>query len=301
MPAVERALADSSDAELRASVAHLTGAGIGGTSGRLEAGGTPVFVKLVPLTAVELRPEHRYSTANLFGLPPQFHYGIGSPGFGAWRELAAHRLVDGWVRSGATEAFPLLYHWRVLDGFEAGLPPELADVERTVAYWDGSPAVRGRITALGRATARLALFLEWFPSTLEQEFGDPEEVERQLLAGVEFMNTRGLLHFDAHFGNVLTDGRRLAFTDFGMATHDGFELSPSEREFVAERAAYDRDCVGYRLVQHLEGRSGGRPRGIVGSAAAVLLRHAERARVTGEFYRRVQQESRTVRYPVSPR
>ena len=32
------------------------------------------------------------------------------------------------------------------------------------------------------------------------------------------MNTHGLVHFDAHFGNVLTDGRRLFVADFGLAT-----------------------------------------------------------------------------------
>ncbi|MFF2503082.1 hypothetical protein ACFVTY_06840 [Streptomyces sp. NPDC058067] len=45
------------------------------------------------------------------------------------------------------------------------------------------------------------------------------------------MNSRGLLHFDAHFQNILTDGRRLYFADFGLALSSRFDLSPSEAGF----------------------------------------------------------------------
>ncbi|MFF5205999.1 hypothetical protein [Streptosporangium sp. NPDC000396] len=41
-------------------------------------------------------------------------------------------------------------------------------------------------------------------------------LERELAAGISFMNANGLLHFDAHFGNILTDGSRLYFADFGQ-------------------------------------------------------------------------------------
>ncbi|WP_406418196.1 hypothetical protein [Streptomyces sp. NBC_01614] len=33
------------------------------------------------------------STANVLRLPAYFHHGIGSPGFGAWRELAVHTMT----------------------------------------------------------------------------------------------------------------------------------------------------------------------------------------------------------------
>lgn len=41
-----------------------------------------MFVKRVPLTDLERRPENVRSTANLFELPLFCHYGIGGPGFG---------------------------------------------------------------------------------------------------------------------------------------------------------------------------------------------------------------------------
>ncbi|HEX5596929.1 MAG TPA: hypothetical protein VFX61_13070 [Micromonosporaceae bacterium] len=96
--AVSTSLALQSDHELRVLVdaAAPMGSGIGGTSALLDIGGTPVFVKRVPLTDLERQPENVRSTANLFGLPTFCQYGIGGPGFGAWRELAVHTMTTNW-------------------------------------------------------------------------------------------------------------------------------------------------------------------------------------------------------------
>ena len=121
------------------------GSGIGGRSAEMQVEGVRVFVKRVPLTDVELRPKHARSTANLFGLPLFYQYGVGSAGFGAWRELAAHIMTTGWVLGDAYAGFPLLYHWRVLpDTPPTGFADEFGGVEGAVAHWDGSPAVRRR-------------------------------------------------------------------------------------------------------------------------------------------------------------
>jgi hypothetical protein len=37
----------------------------------------------VPLTDLEQLPQHFMSTANIFGLPLSYQYGVGSAGFGA--------------------------------------------------------------------------------------------------------------------------------------------------------------------------------------------------------------------------
>ena len=94
--AISTSLALCSDRALRELVdkAVPIGSGIGGKSALLEVAGTPVFVKRMPLTDLERRPEHVRSTANLFNLPVFCHYGIGTigaPGFGAWRELEIGR------------------------------------------------------------------------------------------------------------------------------------------------------------------------------------------------------------------
>src|SRR3984957_2188869 len=111
---VSSSLALLSDGKLGRLVddAGSTGSGIGGTSAVTDVAGVPVFVKRVPLTDTERQPSSVMSTANLFGLPVFCQYGVGSPGFGAWRELAANVMTTGWVLARRTEDFPLLYHWR---------------------------------------------------------------------------------------------------------------------------------------------------------------------------------------------
>jgi hypothetical protein len=253
--AVSAALSSYRDHELRELVdaAQPLGSGIGGTSALLNVGGTPVFVKRVPVTDLELRPENFRSTANLFELPDFCHYGvglIGTPGFAAWRELEAHVMTTNWVLAGDHEGFPLMYHWRVLPHPGQSLSEELADVDRAVAYWGGNDRLRGRIEAVRDAPASIALFLEHLPHNLHDWLGAQvgtggfesacAMVERELQAGTSFMNARGLLHFDAHFWNILTDGERLYFADYGLAMSSEFDLSPDERRFFAEHQAYDQ-------------------------------------------------------------
>jgi len=329
--AVSTSLALCSDRALRELVdtAVPIGSGIGGKSVLLEVAGTPVFVKRVPLTDPERLPEHVRSTANLFDLPVFCQYGtgtIGSPGFGAWRELAVHTMTTNWVLSAEHEGFPLMYHWRVLPD-SMPLPEELADVERAVAYWGGGSQVRRRIQALQQSSASVALFLEYIPQHLHQwlstqvEAGDHAAdracvmVDRELTAGISFMNSRGLLHFDAHFENILTDGRRLYFADYGLAMSSGFELSPDEAGFFGRHQTYDRCYTATYLVNWLvtalygyrgEGRyalvrayaDGKRPAGIPREAAAILARHAPIAAVMSDFNRKFQRHSRRTPYPL---
>lgn len=332
--AVSTALALHSDRALREllDTAVPIGSGIGGKSALLEVAGTPVFVKRVPLTDPERQPEHVRSTANLFELPLFCQYGVGTigwPGWGAWRELAVHTMTTNWVLAAEYEGFPLMYHWRVLPD-STPLPEELADVERTVAYWGGGPQVRRRIEALQQSSASVALFLEYIPQNLHQWLGAQVEagdeaanracamVERDLAAGTSFMNSRGLLHFDAHFENILTDGRRLYFTDYGLAVSSGFELSQDEADFFDRHQTYDRCCTATYLVNWLvtalcgyqkedrEGRfalvrayaEGERPAGIPEAAAAILTRHAPIAALMSDFNLKFQRRSRRTPYPL---
>ncbi len=109
------------------------------TSSLLNFNGTKVFVKKIPLTALERLPDNFQSTANLFNLPTYYQYGVGSAGFGAWRELASHVMTTDWVISGKCSHFPILYHWRVVpcDKPEAMNDEESERFERAVAYWEG--------------------------------------------------------------------------------------------------------------------------------------------------------------------
>jgi hypothetical protein len=310
--------------------APVIGSGIGGTSMLLQVQDTPVFVKRIPLTDVERRPENVMSTANLFGLPVACQYGVGSPSFGVWRELAAHAMTTSWVLSKHSEHFPLMYHWRVLDGPASALPlsDELADVERAVEYWHGSAAVRRRIEAIGQSSATVTLFLEYLPHALPEWLegqlaaGDDQAdaaiamVEQSLRSDVVSMNAAGLFHFDAHFGNILTDGQRLYFADFGLATSPRFELSAAESSFLSTNLSHDACHTITRLVDWLVTKltdvpdwlardefvrrcaAGYQPADLLPSATAVIARYAPIAVVVNEFYRRLHLEDRATPYPV---
>ncbi|WP_330177223.1 protein kinase family protein [Streptomyces sp. NBC_01498] len=318
--------------ELLASAAPL-GSGIGGTSALLDIDGTPVFVKRVALTDLERRPEHVRSTANLFELPDFLHHGVGAiggPGLGAWRELAVHVMTTNWVLTGEHEGFPLMHHWRVLPD-ALPLPGELADTERAAAYWGGGAPVRRRIEELQRSSASVALFLEHLPRTLHQWLGAQVEagddgavdracalVEKELESGISFMNARGLLHFDAHFENILTDGRRLYFADYGLALSSRFELSREERRFFDRHRVYDRCYAATYLVNWLvtalygcrpedrDGRlalvrayaEGKRPTGIPAKAAELITRYAPVAAVVSDFHRDFRESGRSTPYPL---
>lgn len=287
------------------------GAGIGGVTSRLEVDGVPVFVKRVPLTEPELRAGNRGSTANLFDLPSYYQYGVGSAGFGAWRELAAHELTTRWVLDGDHQSFPLLHHARVLP---AEPPPAdslfgaFGGLEGAVTYWNDSAAVRARLTALNESTSAVVLFLEYVPHTLGtwlsgQDPGAYPWVARQLADTTAFLRSRGLLHFDAHFHNVLTDGHRLYFADFGLALSESFELTEAEREFLDRHRDYDAAYTITHLIdQHLPPglatawATGKRPAETPPEWAVLLDRHAATAARMTEFFGRLRR-SKTARYP----
>lgn len=234
--AVARTLAQLDD-ETFAEAEHL-GSGIGGHTSRLVVQGTPVFLKRVALT--DLEAAHPHQTANLFDLPGFFQYGVGSAGFGVWRELAAHQRATEWVLTGQCAGFPLLHHWRIVPR-----KPEQQPIDETVEYWDGNAAVRRRLTALGEATSSVLLALEFVPETLSDRLSArPEEaLTEQYLATIAFMSSQGMVHFDAHPRNALADDRQVYLTDFGLATDLGFDLTPAETSFLTRHLDFDRQSA----------------------------------------------------------
>ncbi|MCF3132078.1 protein kinase family protein [Streptomyces olivochromogenes] len=321
-----------SDRRLEDAVAAAPslGSGIGGRSAEMEVEGMRVFVKRVPLTDIELQPEHVRSTANVFKLPLFYQYGVGSAGFGAWRELAAHIMTTGWVLKNEYAGFPLLYHWRVLrDSPPVGFIDEFGGLEGAVAHWEGSSAVRRRLEAIGRSSFSLVLFLEHVPQTLAEWLGDTRDaappepggespyrwVENALLRGTEFMSARGLVHFDAHFANLLTDGQRVYFADFGLALSRDFELSTDERDFLADHLVYDGTFALNHLLHHhlpddvrggtehgaflCEWVDGHRPADVPPDIVAIINRHAPHAIILDDFHDRLLRQSKRTPFPAA--
>jgi hypothetical protein len=333
---VSTALALLNDHQLGQLVdaAPAIGSGVGDTSALLDIADTSVFVKRIPLTDLERDPDNVMSTANLFGLPRCCHYSVvqvPAGGFGAWRELAANTMTTNWVLTKQSEAFPLMYHWRVLPG-AAPLADELTDIERVVAYWDGSTAVRRRLHALAQASASVVLFLVYIPQDLtawltSQLAVGPDAVaaacsmvQRNLQADTAFMNANGLLHFDAHFRNILTDGHRLYLADLGLATSPRFDLSTDERDFLNLNASHDagyamRELLNW-IVANIVGiaapntggpverydyirrcAAGARPAGAPEPVAELISRYAPVAAIMNDFYWNFFGETRATPYP----
>ena len=266
---VATALAVQSDAQLAGLLADgsAAGSGLGGSVVTLDVEGVPVLAKSIPLTEVELRPEHRGSTADPFGLPTFYQYPVGSHGFGAWRELAAHLMTTSWVLTGGFPGFPLTHHWRVLPDPPSGehdVAREFGGIEGAVARWDGSAAVGRRLEAIAGSRACIVVFQEYIPHRLGDWLAGPDAdfslAERQLTAGVAFMRAQGFVHFDAHFRNVLTDGVQIYFADFGLASCDRFDLSEAERLFLDRHRDFDLAYVAAGLAAYaVDGVRGDRP------------------------------------------
>lgn len=227
---------------------------IGGTSFVIKVEGTPVFVKKVALTDLEMLPKNKQSTRNIFNLPLFYQYGVGSTGFGAWRELAAHEMTTQWVLQGKTPNFPILYHSRVLKREEpiSTEPKAKKSIEEITQYWENDPNIRKRLEGIQNASHELVLFLEFVPYNLSKwmrkelpKAKNPahvvDRIYNQLTTANDFMRSQGFMHFDAHFQNILTNGDDIFFTDFGLAISEQFELSEKEKSFFKEHIkTYDQ-------------------------------------------------------------
>jgi Phosphotransferase enzyme family len=245
------------DSELRAlgkSVPPPRGAW--GTSGVARMGNERVFVKRIPITALELAREG--STKNHYRLPLHYAYGVGSLGFGVWREHAALQKTSSWVSSGLCPSFPLVHHWRILRklGRPRGLDAE--DQARYVRYWNGSKRVGQFHAARAAATSELIAVLECREQTLlDAVRRDPLRTEDLVGRSVEaarFLGRHGLVHFDLHHRNVMIDRRGAYLIDFGLVWDEGFELSARERAFGRAHRAYDEALLVALTAWHVLGK-----------------------------------------------
>jgi hypothetical protein len=214
--------------------------------------GTEAFAKRLPLTEAEVA--HPRSTRNRYRLPTYYSYGVGSAGFGAWRELAAHERVSG------LDPFPRLLEWRVQPRTPGDRPLPMT-LDEYVTYWNGNVAIEAYMRARAEAQDEV-----WIASEQCGLVGykwivaNQDEVDRFLVEVFEAVAVlRGLdiVHFDAHLGNVVVSDRaRLA--DFGLAMDATFELSAGERRFLDRHRHYDAGTVLGSLGQMLMGALGHR-------------------------------------------
>ncbi|MBW4463390.1 MAG: hypothetical protein KME47_24590 [Nodosilinea sp. WJT8-NPBG4] len=241
-----RALLSNSESKLR-----------WGLTDTITVGQCQVFVKRIPVTQLEY--DNLFSTKNLYDLPTYFNYGLGSAGIGVaglgvFRELITHIKTTHWVLERAITAFPLMYHYRILP--YSGLSTEVDKdcLKEFVAYWGNHENTGTYMLERANARHELVLFLEYLPQTLESWLQHHPQTLPKVLDDlheiIAFLSTKRIVHFDAHFRNILTDGKQLYLTDFGLVLDQSFALTEHERAFLEVHRLYDYGEV-FRNVGHM--------------------------------------------------
>jgi hypothetical protein len=251
-------IAQLDDTQLRSLVNNSesressTGWGINHT---IVIGQSQVFVKHLPVTNLEY--DNLFSTKNLYNVPTYCNYGVGlfaSTGFGVFRELVTHLKTTHWVLEGAIATFPLMYHYRIIPFSRQRAEVDLEQHKSYMEYWGNSENAGNY--ALDRASTNyeLVLFLEYVPYVLETWLGEnPHKLQKpldDLRMTIDFLRRKGIIHFDAHFQNVLTDGEQTYLTDFGLVLDKSFALTKDEVSFFEHNIFYDYGYV-LRNLGHL--------------------------------------------------
>jgi hypothetical protein len=216
-----------------------------GINHTIQMGESAVFVKRVPITDLEYH--NLLSTKNLYDLPTYYNYGIGSAGFGVFRELMAHLKTTHWVLDGAIDTFPLMYHYRVMPFSGWRVDVDMAQHQKYLEYWGNNANIGNYVLGRTKANYELVMFLEYVPyvltTWLQDHAGQCQQPVADLFKTIDFLRTQGVIHFDAHFNNVLTDGDRAYLTDFGLVLDRSFSLTKEEEDFFAQHVFYDYGVI----------------------------------------------------------
>ena len=200
-----------------------------------------VFVKTIPITDTEY--DNMFSTKNLYNLPTYCSYGFGSTGFGVFRELITYIKTTNWVLEESIATFPLMYHYRIIPFTRHRADIDSNLFKKYVEYWGNSENAGQYFLDRTNSNYELVLFLEYIPYVLETWLKEnPEKLRKpvnDLLTTISFLRTKKIIHFDAHFRNVLTDGDRIYLTDFGLALDRSFMLTREEISFFEQNIFYD--------------------------------------------------------------
>ena len=225
----------------------------------IKFGKSKVFVKRIPVTDLEYK--HMFSTKNLYDLPTYYNYGVGSAGFGVFRELLTHIRTTNWVLQGAIESFPLMYHYRILPRSGEKVDLDMDWYSRYVKYWNGNEDIGRYIIDRTNAKYEVALFLEYIPyqfsKWFEKNIDHLNAFINEVLDTLTFLRKNGIIHFDVHFNNIVTDGNKPYLTDFGLVLDRRFDLRETERMFFRKNTYYDYgeflSCFGEHLLSMYRG------------------------------------------------
>jgi serine/threonine protein kinase len=210
----------------------------------IKVDGKKLFVKSIPVTELELK--NSFSTKNVFGIPTFYNYGVGSAGLGVFRELNLHVKTTNWVLNREIDGFPLMYHYRIVKKNSRAKKLSKKALEAHESYisnWNDSKRISNYILQRKNSEYELLVFLEYIPHVfmkwLKPNIGKFNQVSKKVFRIFDFLKSKGVIHFDAHFGNILTDGKEVYLTDFGLCLDKSFELSDKEKVFYKRHINYD--------------------------------------------------------------
>jgi hypothetical protein len=137
----------------------------------------------------------------------------------------------------------MLYHYRMMP-FSGERPAvDMERHQRYVAYWNGNQNIGKYMLARANANYELALFLEHMPYAVEPWLRKNPRKTSQLIEdlrdAITFLRGQGIVHFDANFDNVLSDGKHAYLTDFGLVLDKQFDLTDDEALFLKQNTYYD--------------------------------------------------------------
>jgi len=217
-----------------------------------------VFIKKLALTKLEY--DNLFDSSNLYNLPTYYNYGIGSAGFNVFRELLMHIKTTNFVLDGEIENFPLMYHYRIIKNKNPSKFFKHKDeLDDYITKWNNNENIRKYMIARDNAEYELIVFLEYFPHVLYdwliKDINMVPEYINQMLNVVKFLRKHNIIHFDAHVGNILSDGKKFYLTDFGLVLDMEFHLSNEEKEFFKKNDYLDYtmifDNIAYPLLEQL--------------------------------------------------
>jgi len=207
----------------------------------IRLGGKKVFVKRLLVTDLEY--ENMYSTKNFYRLPTYYNYGVGSAGLGVFREITALIKTTNAVLAGEAENFPLLYHHRIIPYM--GERPKL-NMERHkgyVRYWNNNKQVGQYRIDRTQAKYEVMMFFEHVPHDLWRWFRNHSDQVDMVINGMQkaisYLIKNDVIHFDCHWGNIMTDGEQVYLADFGLVLEKRFQLSKREQDFFKGHKYYD--------------------------------------------------------------
>jgi len=230
--------------EIRSILSKTKSDGGWGKTQVIEVDAIKVFVKRIPIPKLQ---EDIFCSKNVYDLPTYYNYGIGSAGFGPARELQTHIKTTNWVLNGELTSFPLLYHYRVMpvQVDEKDIDEEKIEghISYWVDYWGNNDNIRSYLQDRTNNQLELVLFLEHVPQVLNTwliEYPDKTPwVLEKMLPTIDFLSSRGVIHFDATLWNILTDGEEVYLADFGLTLDKQFSLTKEEQNFFEANSSYD--------------------------------------------------------------